>query len=375
MYSLHNLQVNCYMSLQGLGPSIAFRKDVKSMAYAIIGIKKLKEPGNIAGMLSHMTRQRHTPNSNGMANDVLIQPPPFSDIMAEINSYLPRKNAVRAFEILLTSSSTYFEGKTENQIRQWQQASLAWACQKFGRQNVKAAICHRDETTPHISLLIIPEHEGKLNARYYTGGKAAMRKLWTEYAAAMKPFGLERGREHSPAKHQDIKDYYAAVNAATELAKAREIRPDELPAPELLGRINPQQYAAGLINRAAAYLRKENAALRTALKEERQQRQNMAAQIQKDRELFYSLQDNPEMLRDMQKALQAEAMARAKTQQQYASLAKAIGQYFQHNIEPDNILRHPDKLGPLLAFPEIQDSIRINLSPEIKERRGMTRTM
>lgn len=341
--------------------------------FAIIGIAKLHTAGNIAGVIDHMTRQRPTANSNGRQNDILIKPPQLPEIMQEINSYLPRKNAVLAYDMLLTASPDFFVGKTEKQIQEWQRASMAWVYQKFGN-NVLAAVCHRDETTPHISLLVLPVHDGKLNARHYTGGRAKMRQLWTEYGEAMKPLGLERGREYSPAKHQDIKAYYRAVNQGAELAKIREISPEELPAPELLDRVSPRQYAADLINRVTAFIRKENGALRSALAAEREQRERTTRQMITDREIFHTLQENPEAYKQLQEALAAEAKARAGTQARYLGLIQAIGDYFRQNIPSNSVLRHPDKLGQLQHYPELQQAIRLSLTTDMPQRRGMVRT-
>lgn len=66
--------------------------------YAIVGVSKLKTAGNIAGMLSHMTRTRYTANSNGRENDILIAPPALPELMEEIGQYCPRKNAVLAYD-------------------------------------------------------------------------------------------------------------------------------------------------------------------------------------------------------------------------------------------------------------------------------------
>lgn len=206
--------------------------------YAIVGIKKLKTAGNIQGMIAHATRMRYTANSNGKTNDVLIGPPALDELMADIKACLPRKNAVLCYDVLLTASPEWFQGKTEEQIRAWEEKSLAWARDKFMADNIRMCICHRDEHTgPHLSLLVTPiTPEGKLNARAWTGGRDKMRALWTEYGQAMKPLGLERGREFSPAKHQDVKAYYYAVKQAVKRTEREQARTRELPAP---GRIEP----------------------------------------------------------------------------------------------------------------------------------------
>ena len=245
--------------------------------YAIIGIGKLKTPGNIQGVLQHMTRGRETPNSNGKEKIAMIKAPPYSEIMAEINSYLPRKNAVLAYDILLTASPEFFDGKSPEQVKEWAETSLQWAKQKFGENNnIQGAILHLDESCPHIQILSICSKNNRLNARFYTGGREKLRALWTEYAAAMKPYGLERGKEYSPAKHTDIKAYYAAVNKGAELAAVRKVKAKDLPAPELGDRMNPRQYAAELINRITSFIRKENGNMREALEAERKQQEELA---------------------------------------------------------------------------------------------------
>ena len=130
--------------------------DNMTTMYAIVGVGKLKTAGNIKGVLDHMTRNRATSNSNGRENITMIQPPPVPEIMAKINSYLPRKNAVLAFDILLTASPEFFAGKSEADIREWAETSLQWAKQKFGENNnIQGAILHLDESCPHLQICSI----------------------------------------------------------------------------------------------------------------------------------------------------------------------------------------------------------------------------
>ena len=342
--------------------------------YAIIGVKKLKSAGNIQAAIDHATRQRYTANSNGRANDVLVPPPDLGELMRELQELRPRSNAVLCHELMLTASNEYFQGKSEAEIRAWEEKSLEWARSKWGADNIRMVIAHRDELTIHLSILATPiTAEGKLNARAWTGGKKAMRALWSEYAAAMKPLGLERGREFSPAKHQDIKAYYAAINKGAELAKKREIKPQELPAPELADRISPRQYAADLINRVTAFYRKENGALRSALAAERNQRERMARQVIQDRQLYNAMKENPASFRKLQEALEQETLARAKDQAKFEELTAAIRAYFRQNIPKNSPLRKQEKLGRLLQFKELQKDIKISLATAPAEREEMTR--
>ena len=72
------------------------------------------------------------------------------------------------------------------------------------------------EATPHIHAMITPidrdSGEPKFNAKKWLGGRALMSQMQTNYAEAMKQFGLQRGEENSRATHQDLQTFYRALN-------------------------------------------------------------------------------------------------------------------------------------------------------------------
>lgn len=345
--------------------------------YAIVGIAKLKTSGNVGGVLSHMTRSRPTPNADGRENFTMIEPPPLPEIMQEINMYLPRKNAVLAYDLLLTASPEFFDGKTPEQVKAWAETSLKWACDKFGKNNVKAAVLHLDETqtgSPHIQALVIPEKDGKLNARYYTGGREKMRNLWTEYAAAVKQYGLKRGREFSPARHKEIKSFYNDVKRGIELAAGRTFTPEELPAPTMGDHINPAEYAAKLVNRVITHYRQQNGNLRAALEATQKELEQMTERTAADRKERQQIKERPGIIKELQQALAAEAKATAAERGKFKRLAAAVADYFRRNIQHNDVLRKPEALGKLQDFPEIQKDIALTLTPDAKERKGMTHT-
>ena len=338
------------------------------MAYAIIGIKKLKTAGNIAGVIDHMTRSRPTPNSNGKENDIIVPPPKVEDLMQDLSLYHPRKNACLCYDVLFAVSPEWLEGKSEAQIKEWEQKTYEWACSKFKKDNIRGFIAHHDELSIHCQAIIVCEHEGRLCARHYTGGREKMRALWTEYALAMRPLGLERGREYSPAKHQEIKEYYAAVKKGARLAAVRKVKAEELPSPEIMDRINPKQYAADLVNRATYLIRKENGNLRAELERERRQREAIINRVTNDRILYHDLKDNPDRFRQLKKELDAERQARAEERKEFKELAAAIKSYFRRNIAENSTLRLPDRLGRLKDFQEIRDAVSLSLTADVKER-------
>ncbi len=100
----------------------------------------------------------------------------------------------------------------EQAIDRWCDDSIDFLNKKFNKKNVVNAVLHLDEATPHIHAIIVPEHSGKLNARYFTNGKKAMSDMQDEYYGCLKPaFGklLRRGNKGSKAKHMSIQRFYA----------------------------------------------------------------------------------------------------------------------------------------------------------------------
>ena len=345
--------------------------------YAIVGVSKLKTAGNISGVLAHMFRTRETPNSDGRENITLIAPPSFDEIMAEINSYMPRKNAVRGVDLFLGASPEHFAGKSPEQVKEWADASLQWACKKFGRENIKAAVLHLDECqtgSPHVQIFLIPQINHKLNCRFFTGGRERMRALWTEYAAAMRPFGLKRGREFSPAKHKQIKEFYSDVKRGIELAAGREFSPEELPPPTMGDHLDPAGYAVKLVNRVVTHYRKQNGNLRAALEATRRELEQVTNRAAAAGQQYQQLKENPDLIRNLQEALAAEARATAAERGKYKMLQEAVADFFRRNIAKNSVLRKPEQLGQLQDFPELQPDIKISLMPDARQRQGMELT-
>lgn len=199
------------------------------MTYAIMRFSKLKSWAEVGASGAHTYRTRLTPNANpeklalnktgrGTRGDVL------KDVKSRVFAVTdkPRSNAVLALEFLLTASPEWFDGKSSAEVRQWANASTAWLKKTFGTENMVHVVLHQDESTPHLVAYVVPEKNGKLNARGYTGTPELVSSLQTDYAEAMAGFGLERGTKGSKAEHQTIRDWYGHINA-TALAAADDL--------------------------------------------------------------------------------------------------------------------------------------------------------
>lgn len=333
--------------------------------YAIFGFSKLKSLGNIQAVLDHMTRRKKVLNDHENKCDVLITPPALQDIEKELSWYCPRKGAVLAYDILLTASPQWFEGKNEAQIQEWEIESLQWAADTFGgADNVKGCICHRSEATPHLQIIVIPEHDGRLAASYYTGNRKLLRQLWTSYAEAMKPFGLQRGREYSPADHKDIRSYYADIADGKRMAEQKKLLPEDVPSPTLTDRLNPQKYVAEITNSVLHRMMDENGNLRSALEAERRKNRKLEKEVISDRKAYALIKENPAYVTQLQSDLNREKNKSREYHERFRDLVTGIKEFFSNNIPLDSELRAPEKLGNLASFWELYVCTKRESEPE-----------
>lgn len=144
-----------------------------------------------------------------------------------------RKNAVLAMDYLIAASPEWWKKSTHEQRIAWRQKNLDWLVKRHGIENIVSCTYQVDEKSPHIQAVVIPEINGKLNARAFLGGKELLKKMQTDYANEMKEFGLIRGFENSKAKHQTIQKFYAELNKAVH-EKVETNLEIKLPEPKLL---------------------------------------------------------------------------------------------------------------------------------------------
>ncbi len=200
------------------------------MAFAILRTAKLKTGGNIAGSLQHAFRERPTANADpAVLNVILKGDKSVNEVNQAIQERTPekyRKDAVRVIEFMITASPEAFArhgtgGTLEDQTQYFADA-VKWLEDKFGADNVVSAQIHLDETSPHLSAYVVPNVNGKLNAKEYLGGRQKLSAMQTEFAEKVgKPYGLDRGLPGSNAYHNEVKQFYAALKD----------KPDPMPTP------------------------------------------------------------------------------------------------------------------------------------------------
>lgn len=191
--------------------------------FAILRTSKIKTPGNMAASLSHTFRERNTPNADTKKlrdNSVLIGPDNTQEVLDAWQDRAPekiRKNAVHGIEYLVTGSPDAMKEMSRAEQDDYFADAISWLEERHGKENILSAVIHRDETTPHLTAMVIPLVDGKLNTKHFLGGRQKMREMQSRFAEDVaEAHSLERGLEHSPATHQRVSRHYAAIQVAPE---------------------------------------------------------------------------------------------------------------------------------------------------------------
>lgn len=182
------------------------------MAYAILRIKKLRTLREIKACGVHMFRTEPVPNADPSRQNITFCGS--GDVLKDVSRRTPqkvRKNAVRAVEMLLTASPDYF--KDQEITEAWIDSSVAWLEMRYGA-NVVACVAHLDESTPHLSVVMVPRVGDRLSCDHYFGNPDKLSKLQDDYASHVQDLGLMRGIRKSKRHHESIRRFYGMCNQA-----------------------------------------------------------------------------------------------------------------------------------------------------------------
>lgn len=192
------------------------------MAYAILRTTKLKSFGEIGGSLAHTFRDRETPNADPTRTPLNAHwgARSSAEALAAIRGRLPEKHrsdAVLCIEYFVGRSPDWNgdDGAYFKQAREW-------LVERHGAQNVVSAHVHRDEKTPHMVAYVVPRDGDGLNAKKWLGGKKVLSAMQTEFWELVgRQHHLDRGIEGSVARHQTVKEFYAAVDKTERALKVQ----------------------------------------------------------------------------------------------------------------------------------------------------------
>lgn len=202
------------------------------MAYSITRGAKIKDRTQLTSMAEHNFRLRsqsnidasRTPKNRLLVNKLGVDQRDAADLNAKLTAYYEelgvkeKKDNVLMLEFIATASPEFFVGKSEAEVNVWVKAQVAFFEAEFG-DNLKLAIVHRDEASPHLHLAVSCEEKRlrRFKNRHGEGVKegyalnaarwdpAFFLGLQDRYAAHNAVFGLERGKRGSKAVHKELR--------------------------------------------------------------------------------------------------------------------------------------------------------------------------
>ena len=199
-------------------------------------MKKIQKPDDIGKIENENERQegytrigRETIDTERTHNNYHIVPAPDTRYMEFINNRIKevgvkrkvKDDAVRMATFVIGAKGEYFKDMTPLMERAFFTDCVNFIARQMGKENIISAVVHKDETSPHIHINVVPiTPDNRLCAKYYFDGK--MSEWQTKvYEEVGKKWNLERGKEGSDAKHVDPKAYNKVVKQATADAKTQ----------------------------------------------------------------------------------------------------------------------------------------------------------
>ncbi len=150
---------------------------IKKTYSSVFCLDKLSTNDQIIGAGEHNLRTKRPRNADpkrAIKNQVLVGAgqTPLMLVNQRISKceIKPRRNAVRAIEIILSAGPKFFKNLAPEQRQTWVGQSMDFIRAKFGKDNLVHAVLHDDETTLHLHAIVVPvvpanDKDGRVNKR------------------------------------------------------------------------------------------------------------------------------------------------------------------------------------------------------------------
>ena len=143
----------------------------------------------------------------------------------------PRKDAVVMNSFVLGSDKTFFDGLVKVEQYNFFSDCYKFFAERYGEENIIAAVVHNDETTPHMHFNLMPiTPDGRLCSKQLFD-KPQLQQLQTDfYEAVGKRWGLQRGKECSQKKHLSTVEFKAKkiIEQAKAIREENQVYADAL---------------------------------------------------------------------------------------------------------------------------------------------------
>ena len=143
----------------------------------------------------------------------------------------PRKDAVVMNSFVVGSDKTFFDGLAKVEQYNFFSDCYKFFAERYGEENIIAAVVHNDETTPHMHLNLMPvTKDGRLCSKQLFD-KPQLQQLQTDfYEEVGKRWGLQRGKEGSQRKHLSTAEFKAKkiIEQAEAIKQENQVYADAL---------------------------------------------------------------------------------------------------------------------------------------------------
>ena len=143
----------------------------------------------------------------------------------------PRKDAVVMNSFVLGSDKIFFDGLAKVEQYNFFSDCYKFFAERYGEENIIAAVVHNDETTPHMHLNLMPvTKDGRLCSKQLFD-KPQLQQLQTDfYEEVGKRWGLQRGKEGSQRKHLSTAEFKAKkiIEQAEAIKQENQVYADAL---------------------------------------------------------------------------------------------------------------------------------------------------
>ena len=176
----------------------------------------------------------------------------------------PRKDAVVMNSFVLGSDKNFFDGLAKIEQYNFFSDCYQFFAERYGEENIIAAVVHKDETTPHMHLNLMPvTKDGRLCSKQLFE-KPQLQQLQTDfYESVGKRWGLQRGKEGSQKKHLSTAEF----KAKKIIEQAEAIREESQVYADALGEAKSGEFSRnkGKLKQQAIAAVAENADLKKRL--------------------------------------------------------------------------------------------------------------
>ena len=143
----------------------------------------------------------------------------------------PRKDAVVMNSFVVGSDKQFFDGLSRVEQYNFFSDCYKFFAERYGEENIIAAVVHNDETTPHMHLNLMPiTSDGRLCSKQLFD-KPQLQQLQTDfYEEVGKKYGLQRGKEGSQKKHLSTAEFKAKkiIEQAETIREENQVYADAL---------------------------------------------------------------------------------------------------------------------------------------------------